>query len=318
MFSKTLLLLLVVYFLSDVSHGQRDKKFFRDDYHYIEATDSFYKIHGSKQNNWHQAKRLCALEGASLFYAENEEEAKAVISFWNTTQPQVPSINVGLHDIETEGIFETIDGKLISEVYNNWLQGEPNNSGDEDCVDMFRNGDLNDWPCTYGSAFICKKSLQTVQWNSQCNMSNLDYTLATNISKCYKVHTTPLNWDEAYATCRAEQSSLAIVNDQEELDYLAKLSDAAPKRKIAANYQKGIFHLGFHNKYDEGWQTVKGSPMTNDRLWWGNEQPDLDDGKKCGSMFYTGLLSNVNCDTKSFFICEHELNSSDENEEEYY
>ena len=42
--------------------------------------------------------------------------------------------------------------------------------------------------------------------------------------------------------------------------------------------------------------------------WWDNHQPNQDAREKCGSMFYTGRLNIVDCDTKSFFICEHEVN----------
>ena len=92
------------------SDGHRGKKFFRDDYNYIEAVESFYKIH-MKQQNFTDAKRMCALEGASLFYAQNDDEAHAVIEFWNKTHPSGDwTVFVGLTDVMTEGEFETIDG----------------------------------------------------------------------------------------------------------------------------------------------------------------------------------------------------------------
>ena len=46
---------------------------------------------------------------------------------------------------------------------------------------------------------------------------------------------------------------------------------------------------------------------SNPAAWYDNHQPDDHDHAECGSMLYTGLLINVNCDTKSFFICEHEV-----------
>ena len=38
--------------------------------------------------------------------------------------------------------------------------------------------------------------------------------------------------------------------------------------------------------------------------WYENYQPDERD--QCGSMFFNGRLVNTDCDSKSFFICEHE------------
>ena len=53
---------------------------------------------------------MCALEGAILFYAENVDEANAVISYWKGIQPNIPWVFVGLSDIDVEGSFETVDG----------------------------------------------------------------------------------------------------------------------------------------------------------------------------------------------------------------
>lgn len=55
---------------------------------------------------------MCALEGASLFYPENDDEAHAVLSFWNATQPY-RWVYVGISDLIVKGVFETIDGKHI-------------------------------------------------------------------------------------------------------------------------------------------------------------------------------------------------------------
>ena len=57
---------------------------------------------------------MCALEGSTLFYAENADEAKVIISFWNKTQPYIPWVFVGLSDILAEGFFETVDGTYAS------------------------------------------------------------------------------------------------------------------------------------------------------------------------------------------------------------
>lgn len=58
--------------------------------------------------------------------------------------------------------------------------------------------------------------------------------------------------------CNAEQSYLAVINSQSEADYLAVLTAAAPKYKVNENFQSGVVLLGFHNRLDEGWETVRG------------------------------------------------------------
>ncbi|KAJ8725737.1 hypothetical protein PYW08_003920 [Mythimna loreyi] len=308
MFPKTFLLILFLNFVS-YSYGQKAKKFFRKDYTYLEEVKSFYKIHATPRG-WSDAKQVCALEAATFFYPENDEEARVVLSFWKENKPKIKQIWIGISDLLVEGVFKTVDGRPISEVYTNWAFSEPNDHGrNEDCVHLnLDNGQINDFICGVHNYFICKKSLDTLEWNFNCDMPNLDYTLSSDIGKCYKLHTTPLKWNEAYAICELEQSSLAVINNKRERDFLVKLAESTPRPRVKTQYQRGIYHLGFHNKLNQGWQTVKGTPLNveND-AWFDNYEPDLPiDHDECGSMFYTGRLINTDCDMKSFYICEHQ------------
>nr|QWY13104.1 IML7 [Mythimna separata] len=272
--SKTLLVFLVVCFLSEFSYGQRDKKFFRKDYTYIESEQSFYKVH-LVANTFNEAKRICALEGSMLFYAEDVKEFKAVASFWQRTQPHIPWVFVGLSDQMSEGIFETVDRRPMSEVYNNWQRNQPSDElNNEDCVHMDLIGTMNDYRCDSKTKFICKKTLQSLEWNNNCNMSNSDYIYNQDIGKCYKLHTTPMNWTDAYAACRIESTSLALINNRMEADYLAKLTENTPEPLVSEQYLQGVYHVGFHNRFLEGWQTVEGTPMNVDaELWFNNKLP---------------------------------------------
>lgn len=53
---------------------------------------------------------------------------------------------IGLSDVAAEGTFIYPDGGTPT--YYNWNVGEPNNVGDEDCVEMLQDGTWNDIPCT--------------------------------------------------------------------------------------------------------------------------------------------------------------------------
>lgn len=89
---------------------------------YIETFGSYYKFH-STPKPWRDAKRICSEEGASLFYPENTAEANAVISYWKLTENDSQHgttgtwhtgwVYVGMSDIISEGVFETIDGACI-------------------------------------------------------------------------------------------------------------------------------------------------------------------------------------------------------------
>lgn len=63
---------------------------------------------------WRDAKLMCDQEVSSLFYPENTDEANAVISFWklhqNSTQPNDTWLYVGMSDIISEGVYETVKG----------------------------------------------------------------------------------------------------------------------------------------------------------------------------------------------------------------
>lgn len=309
MFSKTLLIVVLVNFVSDYSYGQKDKKFFRKDYTYIEGSEGFYKIH-TLHKSWFDAKRICALEGATLFYPENGDEADAVISFWNATQP-FSWVYVGISDLLVKGVFETIDGLPVADVYDNWGAGEPNDAdGAEDCVILRRDGTLNDVTCHKKNPFICKKSLLSLEWNQQCDMPNLDYLYNSEIGRCYKFHKTPKNWTDAYAVCSAEQSYLAVINTQLEASDLVRLTETYTKNKVTANPTCTAIHLGFHNRMNEGWLAVRGTTLEDTGyVCWGEKQPDGEDREQCGSMFYNGLLNDISCDTKCYFICEHEVDT---------
>ena len=62
----------------------------------------------------------------------------------------------------------------ITEVYNRWRKDQPDNNGDkEDCVQMDPQCTMNDHPCDSKTNFICKKTLQSLEWNYNCSMPNL-------------------------------------------------------------------------------------------------------------------------------------------------
>ncbi|XP_021181291.3 C-type mannose receptor 2 [Helicoverpa armigera] len=309
MFLKTLLFVLTINCLSEYSCAQRNKKFFRKDYSFLEDTESFYKFH-TLPKTWPEAKKLCALEGASLFYPQNDHEAHIVISYWNATQPH-HAILLGISDLIVKGVFETIDGYPISDVYNRWYRGEPNDAGGvEDCVVMMKDGRLNDDGCNKKFPFMCKKTLQSLEWNQQCNIPNLDYVFNLELGRCYKFHSAPKNWTEAYAACSAEQSYLAVINTQAEADLLVRTAEAASQRQARRTELTGVVHLGFHNRLDEGWQAVGGIALEDTGYAvWGSNQPDGGSQERCGAMSSNGLLHDINCNTRASFICEHEVDT---------
>lgn len=300
---------ILCHVLSDV-YGQQENKFFRSDYTYMESTKAFYKIH-SVHKNWKDAKKSCASEGASLFYPGDSHEAEVIVKWMNETTP-FHWVFIGVSDVLSKGVYDTIDGIPVKDVYHKWALGEPNGEDAENCGLLRRTTFIQDDNCSNRWPFICKKPLDGLQWNTQCNMPNMDYEYSEALGRCYKFHLKPLNWTDAYAICSAEQSYLAIINSPKEADYLKNLTQQAPKENVAGDYLRGAVHLGFHNRDGEGWQTTKGVSLeSSGYAEWSYTQPDGNGEEKCGSMFYTGGLNDIGCGVRMFFICEHNIDSAE-------
>lgn len=67
----------------------------------------------------------------------------------------------GGNDLDIEGHY-VWDYSNRSMVFTNWYKTEPSlyypsNALPRDCIDMFRNGEWNDRPCSYGNQFICER-----------------------------------------------------------------------------------------------------------------------------------------------------------------
>ncbi|XP_069835328.1 pulmonary surfactant-associated protein A-like [Dendropsophus ebraccatus] len=98
-----------------------------------------------------QLKALCQKAGGHLASPRNMEENQAVLHI--TQFYKVPPF-LGITDIQTEGTFRYPDGKPIT--YLNWNRGEPNQTGEEDCVEMFSDGKWNDKSCQENRLVICE------------------------------------------------------------------------------------------------------------------------------------------------------------------
>ncbi|XP_014370346.2 macrophage mannose receptor 1-like [Papilio machaon] len=287
--------------------SQTDKNFFRDDYKFIEDSHSFYKIHITTRT-WKEARKRCELEGASLFYPEDVEEVESVITFWNKTQ-SFNTVYIGISDLMANEVYITVDGVSIKDVYNNWAQGEPNNSdGNEHCLTMTLNGTLNDDRCDKKYPFICKQNQASIKWNDFCNVPDLEYRFSDETSRCYKLHSYPATWSEAALVCDIEQSYLAVINSEIEAQHLAMLTgDAFSTNDITSNLCSSIA-LGFNNKSKTGWETILGENIERSGYnQWAENEPDNGKGdKECGAMDYNGSLTSISCDAQCYFICEHE------------
>lgn len=99
-----------------------------------------------------QAQAYANLFGANLISIQNQAENDCIMNALNNlNDPTVSSIIwIGFSDEVQEGTFVWYDQASIT--YTNWAAGEPNNSGNEDCTQIYPNGLWNDLPCNIGNA----------------------------------------------------------------------------------------------------------------------------------------------------------------------
>lgn len=106
------------------------------------------------QRNWNDAVRACKEEKAQLVIINSDEEQ----TFLQLTSKAKGPTWMGLSDLKNEATWLWVDGSTLSSRFQKyWNRGEPNNIGEEDCVEFAGDG-WNDSKCELKKFWICKKS----------------------------------------------------------------------------------------------------------------------------------------------------------------
>ncbi|XP_078676753.1 apolipoprotein(a)-like isoform X1 [Branchiostoma floridae x Branchiostoma belcheri] len=99
---------------------------------------------------WQQASDDCVAKGGHLATIASYEDETFIQGLTNYDyQPYW----IGLHDTGAEGIFIWVDGTPLT--YTSWNYGEPNNNGEEDCVQL-SGYNWNDASCFGTAQYICE------------------------------------------------------------------------------------------------------------------------------------------------------------------
>nr|AQY54441.1 immulectin 5 [Hepialus xiaojinensis] len=302
----------VLLYCLGINSAKMTNPFFRSDYTYEPSQESFYKIH-FETKSWLEARALCEAEGTSLVMPESKPEIEYLVKIMNDNLPEnVIAAYIGIHDMFSEGIFVTLTGRDVPIAHNYWAPGEPTNSNNtEHCVHILRSGKYNDIVCSNRYPFICKKTLESLTANPRCATSDLAYFPNYNTSSCYKLHLTPKTWTDAFATCHAEQSYLAIVNSADEAQFFKEQLADHPPASLHGDFFKDGIYLGFHDLFSEGSHvTILGTPLSQTGFaQWSPGQPDnAGQNENCGHMYRSGLLNDINCSSyKLIFFCERDI-----------
>ncbi|XP_051061291.1 CD209 antigen-like protein B isoform X2 [Phodopus roborovskii] len=105
------------------------------------------------QRNWNNAVKACQEVKAQLVIIDSDEEQ----TFLQQTSKAKGPTWMGLSDLNKEATWLWVDGSPLSSRFQKyWNRGEPNNIGEEDCVEFSGDG-WNDSKCELQKFWICKK-----------------------------------------------------------------------------------------------------------------------------------------------------------------
>ncbi|XP_034152477.1 CD209 antigen-like protein C isoform X2 [Esox lucius] len=120
---------------------------------------------------------------------------------------------------------------------------------------------------------------------------------------CYLLSKTKLSWDNAEETCIRLGAHLLVLNTEQEMDYISKVSEEGQR-----------YWIGLVERTQEGhWTWVDGTDYRSTPNFWDKGQPDNWDvrvnGEDCGEL-HPGprtrrrLWNDSDCTLQSLYICE--------------
>lgn len=110
--------------------------------------------HFCEARRWVEASAICRDRGLHLVTIDDERENAEVSDIAATLLPT--RWWMGLNDLFQEGVW-VWDGTLLPPRYTNWADGQPDNSGAEDCGELLFSGvQWNDSDCGVSQPFVCE------------------------------------------------------------------------------------------------------------------------------------------------------------------
>ena len=106
--------------------------------------------------SWRTAAAACHLLDMNLARIDSRKERDWVHQTFGKSKAWI-----GLNDISREGDFKNEDG--CRRRYVAWATDQPDNSGNEDCVQLSSKRGWNDNRCSQKFRFLCKKSDERVR-----------------------------------------------------------------------------------------------------------------------------------------------------------
>ncbi len=211
----------------------------------------------NEHNIWNGSKQVAEDMGGHLAIISSEDENNYLVSLM--AGKLMDYYYLGGTDAANEGEWKWVDGTSIS--YTNWRDGEPNNTGDEDALEIGKNGEWNDYPIgseENNRGFIFEKD------NAITPSLTPEKVIKYN-NHVYASFNTPYSWKAAKVLCENMGGHLVTISSDGENDAVKQL------------ITKGYYYIGATDEENEGeWKWVDGTEVENgtSNSYWDSGQPD--------------------------------------------
>ncbi|XP_029941424.1 macrophage mannose receptor 1-like [Salarias fasciatus] len=170
----------------------------------------------TEPKTWKEANAYCLHRRSNLMSIQDVNER-----LWLRTQINSEIYWIGLNDQAVEGVYEWSDGTTFIPYFSYWMQGQPDNYGDEpgeDCVQVvgYNFGQWNDEHCNVSRKFICKHANPNPV--PKCDLAS---GWMQHNSNCYKLNSdTRKSWTAARADCVLDGGDLVSIASEAENQYV--------------------------------------------------------------------------------------------------
>lgn len=106
----------------------------------------------STPRSWASARAQCQSLGSDLMIPNTPAELRTAVALQDLARDQEAWL--GVEDQAVEGAWTGVDGAPIT--WTSWADGQPNNSGGQDCALLTTTGQWNDQPCDKRTAALCE------------------------------------------------------------------------------------------------------------------------------------------------------------------
>ena len=251
------------------------------------------------------AANHCHSIGGLLVEPRTTVETDEVVNFARTQQNKFWAEDrfwIGINDKNQENLF-VYESNAKQVGFTRWSQGQPDNSNDEDCVEIWHGNEWNDAQCDIKFPFVCQKSMTGEVSPSPSLKLSCPEGWIEQAGKCYRLPNETTDFHSAAARCQQLGGKLTEPKNKQDNDVLITL--------VKYHSNKSRFWLGITDENQEGnfvfLSTREPIPFAS----WADDQPDNGgffswSGEDCVELRieWGEKWNDHGCDEGKHFICE--------------